>query len=288
MSEKISTTNLAKQNDEDLKALFSKLNQYGYIVRHDNKWLLTDLGREFGGEYVTHNKYGQFIVWPVDLIINKALSNGERYTATQLGEKYGLNAKKINQIFNELGWINRDSDGWRITELGLRVGGEQRQDKASENLFTVWHDTILKNRNFSHSVKEFMGVDSDMLSTDKSFSRFKQKFEAKHRTSDGHYVRSTGELLIDNWLYMAGIVHAYERKLPIEEQVYSDFYLPSGKVYIQYWGTDTGPIDSSTKQEKIAIYANYGFNLIQIEHKQINQLDQILPHALRKFGIKAY
>ncbi|WP_226036714.1 hypothetical protein [Aquibacillus saliphilus] len=64
---------------------------------------------------------------------------------------------------------------------------------------------------------------------------------AKHRSADGHYVRSRAEMLIDNWLYMSEIVHAYERKLPIEEDVYTDFYLPVGKVYIEYWGLEDEP-----------------------------------------------
>lgn len=288
MSEKLSTTNLAKRNGVDAKALFSELHHYGYIVRHDNKWLLTEIGARFGGEYITHSQYGQFIVWPGNLIIDKYLSSGQRYSATQLGEKVGLNAKKINQLFSELGWINKDEQGWHISEAGLRAGGEQREDKSSSTLFTVWHDTVLKNRNFNHSIREFLGADSDSLSTDKSFSSFKQKFEAKHRTSDGHYVRSKGELLIDNWLYMAGVVHAYERKLPIEEEVYSNFYLPSGKVYIQYWGTDSGPIESNTRAKKLKAYQENGFSLIEIEEHEIDQLDQLLPSALRKFGIKAY
>lgn len=49
---------------------------------------------------------------------------------------------------------------------------------------------------------------------------FREKFPATHRAADGHMVRSRAEMLIDNWLYMAEIVHAYERKLPIEEDVY--------------------------------------------------------------------
>ncbi|WED29836.1 glycerol kinase [Vibrio sp. DW001] len=288
MQDKISTTNLAKQNNVESKALFSEFNQYGYIVRHENKWLLTDLGKRFGGEYVTHAEYGQFIVWPKDVVIDKNLSAGARLTATQVGDKVGLHAKKINQILNELGWIDKTASGWVLSELGLRAGGEQREDKNTSALYTLWHDTILKNRNFKNSIREFSGADSDSLSTDKSFSSFKQKFEAKHRTSDGHYVRSKGELIIDNWLYMAGLVHAYERKLPIEEEFTSNFYLPNGKVYIQFWGSDTGPIDAITKQKKRLAYTDHGFNLIEIESDEIDKLDQLLPHALRKLGIKAH
>ena len=50
---------------------------------------------------------------------------------------------------------------------------------------------------------------------------FREKFPAKYRATDGHLVRSRAEMLIDNWLYMSGIVHAVERKLPIEEDVRS-------------------------------------------------------------------
>jgi hypothetical protein len=68
---------------------------------------------------------------------------------------------------------------------------------------------------------------------------FRGKFEAKYRTTDGHYVRSRAELVIDNWLYTYGIVHAYERRLPIEEECYCDFYIPQGAgrpqaVYIEF------------------------------------------------------
>jgi hypothetical protein len=288
MSEKLSTTNLAKQIGVDSKALFSDLNLYGYIVRDNSKWLLTELGIRFGGEYVEHKEYGRFIVWPRNLIIDKSLSAGKRLTATQLAGQVGLNAKRINQILSELGWIDRKEDGWHISSLGLLAGGEQREEKKHATLYTVWHDTVLKNRNFRHSVREFMGEDSDLLSTDKSFSRFKQKFDAKHRTADGHYVRSKGELIIDNWLYIAGLVHAYERKLPIDDEVYSNFYLPQGKVYIQFWGSDLGPIDTVTRAEKLAAYRSHNFNLIEIEADQIDELDQRLPQALRNFGIKAY
>ncbi|MDG3086270.1 glycerol kinase [Vibrio hannami] len=288
MTNKISTTALAQLRNIDPKELFSQLAKFGYIVRHEDKWVLTDIGEKFGGEYAKHHKFGSFVVWPENLLIDTASSAGKMFTATQLGEQLGLNAKRINQLLSELGWINKQEDGWHITQLGLKAGGEQRSGKNDSGLYTIWHDTVLKNRNLTNSVKEFQGTDSDTLSTDKSFSSFRQKFEAKHRTADGHYVRSRGELLIDNWLYMAGLVHAYERKLPIAEEFYSDFYLPAGKVYIQYWGTDTGPTPEKAKVEKLAIYEKHNFNLIQLEEADLDSLDEILPKALRKHNIKAY
>ena len=31
----------------------------------------------------------------------------------------------------------------------------------------------------------------------------------------------------------------HERKLPIEDDVYSDFYIKSGNVYIEFWGMES-------------------------------------------------
>lgn len=288
MPEKISTSQLAKIKNIEPKTLFNELAQYGYLVRHENKWVLTDLGARFGGEYALHSEYGPFVVWPAILTIDRSISTGKKLSATQLGERVGLNAKKINQLLNELGWIDKNEDGWRITDMGLRAGGEEREDKTSSNYFTVWHDSILKNRNFISTVREFLGTDAELFSTDKSFSRFKHKFEAKHRTTDGHYVRSKGELIIDNWLYMAGLVHAYERKLPIEKEVYCTFYLPAGKVYIEYWGDEADSTHSASRQEKRLVYQENGLHLIELAHQDIDKLDQTLPSALKQFGVKAY
>lgn len=288
MSEKISTSALAKMRQIEAKLLFADLKRAGYIVRKDDHWILTEEGTKYGGEYVEHPKFGPFIVWPTNLHIELATSSGKTYSATQLGEKLKLNAKRMNQLLSELGWISKSDEGWSLTEAGIRAGGHLRVDKESNHTFVVWHDIVLRNKRLKQSVIEFLGQDAESHSTDKSLSNFRQKFEAKHRTLDGHYVRSKGELLIDNWLYLAGVVHAYERQLPIAQDVTSDFYLPSGKVYLQFWGSDTGEM-SESEQEKIrAVYKQHNFNLIEVEASEVDRLDEVLPKRLRQFGIQAY
>lgn len=288
MSEKISTSALAKMRQIEVKLLFADLKRAGYIVRKDDHWILTEEGTKYGGEYVDHPKFGPFIVWPTNLHIELATSSGKTYSATQLGEKLKLNAKRMNQLLSELGWISKSDEGWSLTEAGIRAGGHLRVDKESNHTFVVWHDIVLRNKRLKQSVIEFLGQDAESHSTDKSLSNFRQKFEAKHRTLDGHYVRSKGELLIDNWLYLAGVVHAYERQLPIAQDVTSDFYLPSGKVYLQFWGSDTGEM-SESEQEKIrAVYKQHNFNLIEVEASEVDRLDEVLPKRLRQFGIQAY
>lgn len=66
------------------------------------------------------------------------------------------------------------------------------------------------------------------------FVRFRDEFPARIVTIDGHRVRSRAELVIDNGLYVQEIVHAYERRLPIKEDCYCDFYVPQGEgVYVE-------------------------------------------------------
>jgi hypothetical protein len=146
---------------------------------------------------------------------------------------------------------------------------------------------ILFLRLLKVSIDNIKGVDKPKTDTDKMDS-FRHKFEATHRTTDGHFVRSKAEMLIDNWLYMAEIVHAYERKLPIEEEMYCDFYIPTGKVYIEFWGYDNDAKYLARKQEKLAIYQKYNFNLIELIDKDVLNLDDILPRLLLKFGVQAY
>lgn len=286
--QKLSTSQLAKKRDINAKQLFSDLKRAGYINRGEDGWVLTEIGAKFGGEYRQHTKFGKFIVWPDNLLIDDTLSSGKRLSATQLGERLNLNAKRVNQLLSELGWIKKSEQGWQVTPAGLAHGAQQKTDKESQQLFVLWHDTITRNKRLKQTVIEYLGQDANAKSTDKSFSSFQQKFAAKHRTLDGHYVRSRAELIIDNWLYMNGIVHAYDRQLPIEEDQLSDFYLPSGKVYLQYWGDDNGPASERDIERIKHLYQQHQFSLIEIFSDDIEKLDQVLPSRLREFGIKAY
>lgn len=119
-------------------------------------------------------------------------------------------------------------------------------------------------------------------------NNFREKYIARHRTTDGHMVRSKAEMLIDNWLYSAEIVHAYERKLPIKEEVYCDFYIPTEKIYIEYWGLENDQKYAKRKAIKKNIYKKYDFKLIELTDDDIFNLDDVLPKKLLEFGIKTY
>lgn len=287
----ISTTALSKKFKITSKEMFTQLVNLGLIEKKGGVWSLTNEGLNKGGIFVNHKTYGKYITWPED--INLAITHGESLvSSTVIGKKHGLSPNKINFLLSELGWVYKGIKGWLTTPQGIKQGGVQDEDKKSGVPYVRWPESILENKILLNSVGQLSGtVNSEEPKEEKGSTEeigFRDKFQAKHRATDGHFVRSKAEMLIDNWLYMAEIVHAYERKLPIEEDVYCDFYIPTGKVYIEYWGYEEDSKYLNRKKKKQSIYEKYGFHLIELNDKEVLNLDDILPRMLLKHGIQAY
>lgn len=114
---------------------------------------------------------------------------------------------------------------------------------------------------------------------------FRKKWEAKYRCSDGHYVRSKNEMLVDNWLYQHGICHAYEKAVFAEtgEEYYSDFYIPSINLYLEIWGLTDEQYAARANRKKKA-YAALDYPLLEITGDDVTHLDDILEkEVLAKF-----
>ena len=236
-----------------------------FIQKVEGNWALTGKGKELGGETKESKQYGVYIVWPetiklknsTDTVNEKGVS--KYVTSTIVGKSFGLSAIKINHLFSELGWLKKGLKGWLVTDQGKKQGGMQSEDQTSGIPFARWPESIIQSKTLSETVANFKGEgNEEKPSNDHGGSDeptgFREKFAAQHRATDGHFVRSKAEMLIDNWLYMAEIVHAYERKLPIEEDVYSDFYIPTGKVYIECWDYENDRKYLSRKKQKIELY----------------------------------
>lgn len=290
----VSTSALAKAMGIAGKELFENLSGLGLVNKENNKWILTKKGQLKGGEYQESKKFGRYVVWPedIELGLNNQKNNQSKktlITASAIGKHFQLSANKTNYVFSELGWIEKGLKGWVLTKQGKKQGGLQSEDSRSGVPYVRWPELMLKNKSLNETIAHLKGdVITKPEKQEKSKEEFREKFEAKHRATDGHFVRSRAEMLIDNWLYMAEIVHAYERKLPIEEDVYSDFYIPTGKVYIEFWGLENDPKYRARKEKKIDIYKKYGFNLIELQDKEVQNLDDYLPRLLLKFGVQAY
>lgn len=287
---RLSTTQLAKQRGISPNELFAQLNELGLLKKENDQWVLTEAGERLGGVHL-NGKYGQYAAWPEDIDFGQMAANesstDKLITATAIGKHFDLSPNKMNYILSELGWIKKGLKGWLVTDQGAKLGAKQGEDSRSGIPFARWPESILHAKALKDSIDNIKGVDKPKTDSDKMDS-FRHKFEATHRTTDGHFVRSKAEMLIDNWLYMAEIVHAYERKLPIEEEMYCDFYIPTGKVYIEFWGYENDEKYLARKQEKLALYQKYNFNLIELTDKEVLNLDDILPRLLLKFGVQAY
>jgi hypothetical protein len=290
-----STSTLAREMNKNPQDLFQQLADMGFIVKKEKNWELTDVGRSKGGAYKDHEKYGRYIVWPESII--KELDGNEEeaaqphlLTSTIIGKQFDLSPVRTNSLLSELGLIEKGVKGWQVTEFGKKFGGVQTYAKKSGIPYVCWPESIKNNKMFLASINDLKGESSAEITTQGKTStsedvEFRDKFKPTLRATDGHYVRSKAELLIDNWLYVSELVHAYERKLPVEEEIYSDFYIPKGKVYIEYWGYDDDNKYTARKQKKLEIYKKYNFRLIEITDKEVQNLDDTMPRLLLKFGI---
>lgn len=295
MSQKqISTTALARELGIQPKQLFQTLMDAGCIQRVNEVWELTDKGTELGGAMKNHPQHGTYIAW--DDRIKEFLSEQggaeKLISAVALGKHFNISKFRVNPILSELGMVQKSVKGWIVTKLGESLGGKQYEFEQTGIPYVSWESSILKNKRLLETFQSVQGVPAEEAKEEEkqqpSMTNFRDKFEAKHRAADGHYVRSRAEMLIDNWLYMSEIVHAYERRLPVEEEVYCDFYLPVGKVYIEFWGLENDEKYVERKKEKLKVYTKYGFNLIELVDSDIQNLDDLLPKKLLKFGIQAY
>jgi hypothetical protein len=304
----ISTSTLANELEIKSSDLFEKLKTFGWIERKNDKWTLTDIGKQKGGQTRNNPKFGEYIVWPENISID----NGQQkekpklINATVIGKHFEISSQRLNLILSELGLIEKDiAAGWEITKLGKSIGGRQFEHETSGANYVLWPETILQYKRLLEVFKESLPerpiiqkethnstahTQTETPTSNINKDNFREKFEAKHRTIDGHYVRSKAEMLIDNWLYQYGLIHAYERKLPIDEDVYCDFYIPSGNgrpqaVYIEFWGLENDPKYTARKNQKIEIYKREGLSLIELTDADLQNIDDILSKKLRQFKV---
>lgn len=222
--------------------------------------------------------------------------NNTALTSTRLGEHFKLAAKQINRVLLDLGWIEKEGNGWKPSALGEKLKAEKilYQKKTP---FVVWHPDICKSRILQNAISDLLSIEVEApivaepspiqeAAADKT-DDFRDKFPPGIRASDGHMVRSRAEAMIDAWLYENRIVHAYERLVRVEQKMYCDFYLPELDLYIEFWGMESNPKYKARKEVKLDTYRKNGLNLIEIKDSHIDNLDDYLMSQLVKFGYKA-
>ena len=205
-------------------------------------------------------------------------------TATELGEVFNLSNRKINKILSDIGWIKSTDSGWIATEQGQKLK-VQTESGIGKKTYIKWPSGITKSSVLKRAITEYLNPAIEQQQPMEVVDEFRGKFPGTIRTTDGHFVRSRAEAMIDNWLYMNEILHIYEKSLPIEELLISDFFIPAGNVYIEFWGLENDPKYLKRKERKLEIYKENNFNLIELKDVHLNNLDDHLPKMLRKFSV---
>lgn len=290
-----STTQLAKKLNRDAKDIFSLLSDRGWIKREGKVWRLSAKGEFEGGRYTQHEKFGEYIVWPED-IKGHRLFNSETFnflTASQLGKPYKIPAKRMNLILSELGWIERFHHGWKLTALGEAVGGQQVEHESTGMPYAQWPEQVRHNLQFRATLEK-LTLHNEHLSKEADFFI---SSGCLCECLDGHQVESAALAEIDNWLYIAGISHAYRREIPteldhgterIKESISCDFYLPIGHIYIEYWGQEKSPADIQKKLARKEIYQAANLKFIELNENDLSQLDDVMPKLLLKHDVDIY
>ena len=122
--EYISTSALATELDIKSTDLFEKLKTLGWIIRNNDKWALTEIGKQKGGQIRYSPKFGDYIVWPENIQIENGQTKDKPklLNATAIGKHFDISSQRLNLILSELGWIEKDIAGWQITKLGKSIG----------------------------------------------------------------------------------------------------------------------------------------------------------------------
>lgn len=84
--------------------------------------------------------------------------------------------------------------------------------------------------------------------------------------TDGHKVRSTYELRVDDWLTDHDLAHEPEPRYPFDRRYRADF-LVNG-VYVEVWGVMHNPAYNQRRAWKIQQCTDHGLTLIQINYGQ--------------------
>ena len=287
----ISTTRLADKYNLTSKDLFRLFEALSFIKKENNGWTLEKKGVDIGGIYqkVT-GKNVKYITWPIDTNVYDLMNELHEIliSATDIGLKFKTNARKINKIISELGWIEQHYNGWRLTKHGESIGGYEFES-SNGTFYVKWSKNVLFDRSLNAWFNSSFNSDDPISSNKENLNK---KYPPKYYTQDGHKVRSLSEKNIDDYLYMNGIVHAYEKTISTPEgDLIPDFYIPagvndnSGRVYIEFWGMNSDDYNERKKQ-KLSIYKKNDFidNLIQLEEKHLSDLDSHLGKMLLKVG----
>jgi hypothetical protein len=241
-------------------------------------------------------------------------------TATAIAEHFArefdnqkINARMMNRVLESIGWIARspyESGGWLSTKMGLR-NGASNHTASNGTPYVKYEDRVVRTPALQRALSELSApMESQtvpsLTQTTTTNDAVDRQVESecrcvcgrcsilgkaqKYKTRDGHYVRSRGEVMIDNFLYSVRVPHAYELELHLgqDKTMTPDFscLTAKGNVYIEFWGLEgQADYDSCTEYKK-KLYDEFDLDLINVYPDNLDDLDAYLSKKLAAFGVR--
>lgn len=285
-AEKVSTTRLAKLAGLDSRQLFERLLERKWLVRapssesgNKSRYRLTAKGKFEGGEYHQSDKFGEYIVWPSELLSHNLLQSFEekKLTATAIGRVYGVPARLVNLVLAELGWIENSVAGWQATAQGLHLGAEVKESDQGVS-YVLWPRELQEQKALCRVMQQLT------LTTATT--------QQEWHSLDGRTFSSEGERLIANWLYLHRLSYACQRHVILKDtELPVGFYLPQMSLVIEYCGYhsgDTSPAAIQNQLTRLDALRASSLQLIEIDQSDLANLDAVLSKQLLKSGLKVY
>lgn len=320
----LSTSALAKRLKLPIQQLFVTLRDYGWIERDGESWALTAKGELHGGGYQQSQRFGRYIVWPETLTehpLVSAIESDQRLSSGDLAEDFPpYSPAGINSALEELGLIQRLRIGFSLTQLGEQFGGRQESDPASGLYRISWpqdfadHPVIKRElgRRSSEVVElpsistesvvdietpATTGASGDVDTPDLfadseegssagggSATKNAAASESLYESLDGRVHNSALQAQVCDWLYRAQLAHACNRRLPVEEDLTADFYVPALRLCIECWERDV-PTDILTRRLRTReVCRESGLNYLEIATEDLKRVNERLTECCERLG----
>lgn len=311
---RLSTSALAKRLKLPIQQLFVTLRDYGWIDRRGKTWALTGKGELQGGAYQDSSRFGRYIVWPESLMehpLLTAIETNQRITPGGMKRYYPhLGVRQINRNLAEIGLLKLTVRGLELTRLGERFGGRQERDEDNGLLLVTWPHEIVDDPVVHRELTRLAadgqtkenardGLDDQVPTTAGSDEPAKMdalpdlfsqaptpntgpplSVEEVRRGLDGHEVQSLLQQRVCDWLYEAQLAHARDRRLPVEEPLTADFYVPAYGLYIECWERDVPTAALTRRLRTREVCRELDLAYQEIAAADVSRVDDVLTKCI--------
>lgn len=181
----------------------------------------------------------------------------DKLTYPEIATKYGCDPSAVGH------WL----DKFDIPRPGHHLRYKEQRDKAMSLLpKQVLHDLYINKKLSLRNISNMYGLAESMITWLCKKYHIKRRPEGWNKTrfkcQDGHMVRSSYELRVDNWLYKHKVQHVYDPRLPFDRRYKADFL--ANNWYIEIWGVVGSKVYKRRKEKKLIMYKANNVPLIEI------------------------